>query len=354
MGQKIIVALSLLLFARGAAQGQGVPGGAGAHGGAGIAPLHGVPVHDPVMIRQDSTYYVFCTGMGISVWSSPDRMHWHKESPVFPQPPAWAGQLVPGYRGHTWAPDISFYQGAYYLFYAVSTFGKNNSAIGLAVNKTLHADAPGFHWDDRGMVIHSIPGRDLWNAIDPNLAVDSAGQPWLTFGSFWEGIKLVRLRPDLGGPAVPERWYTLASRGRDAGLADTLAGNGAIEAPFIVHHGDWYYLFVSFDYCCRGAASNYRVMVGRSHTIYGPYADREGVPMTQGGGTPVVQGDERWHGAGHNAVCTFDGVDYILYHAYDATQRGVSLLRIDRLRWDGAQWPVADTSGTAERLPVTY
>jgi arabinan endo-1,5-alpha-L-arabinosidase len=331
MGKKIIIFLWLL-------------------SGRAAAQLHGVPVHDPVMIREDSTYYVFCTGMGISVWSSHDRAHWHKESPVFAQPPAWAVQLVPGYRGHTWAPDISFYQGKYYLFYAVSTFGKNNSAVGLAVSGTLHTP----HWEDRGMVIHSVPGRDLWNAIDPNLVIDSAGTPWLTFGSFWEGIKLVQLRADLGGPAQPERWYTLATRPRDPDLADTLAGNGAIEAPFVFHHGDWYYLFVSFDYCCRGAASNYRVVVGRSHMVYGPYVDRDGVTMTKGGGTPVVGGDERWHGAGHNAVCTFDGVDYILYHAYDATQRGVSLLRVDRLRWDDAQWPTADTAGTAERLPVTY
>ncbi|HTJ14053.1 MAG TPA: family 43 glycosylhydrolase [Dinghuibacter sp.] len=326
MGKKGLIAL--LLFAlRASAQ----------------APV-GVPVHDPVMIRQDSTYYVFCTGMGITVWSSPDRLRWHKESPVFATPPAWAVQSVPGFRGHIWAPDISFYQGRFCLFYAVSTFGKNNSCIGLAVNTTLH---PGGRWEDKGMVIHSIPGRDEWNAIDPNLAVDSAGAPWLVFGSFWNGIKLVRLQADLNGPAGP--WYTVASRPRKSGEPDTLAGEGAIEAPFIFRHDGWYYLFVSFDYCCRGAASNYRVVVGRARAIYGPYTDRAGVPMIAGGGTPVVGPDERWHGAGHNAVVTFDGQDYILYHAYDANQHGISLLRVNPLRWDADGWPAADTVG--ERLP---
>ncbi|TDX01300.1 family 43 glycosylhydrolase [Dinghuibacter silviterrae] len=293
-----------------------------------------IPVHDPVMIRQDSEYFVFCTGMGIAVWSSTDRAHWHKESPVFAQPPAWAVQLVPGFRGHIWAPDISLYQGKYCLFYAVSTFGKNNSCIGLAVSSSLHE-----RFVDRGMVLHSIPGRDLWNAIDPNLILDSTGVPWLAFGSFWEGIKLVRLRPDLSGPSDPEQWYTLATRPRAFGLADTLAGDGAIEAPFIFRHAGWYYLFVSFDYCCRGAASNYRVMVGRARQVYGPYVDRDGTPMIAGGGTVVLQGDARWHGVGHNAVCTFDGVDYIIYHGYDATDRGIAKLRIDRLDWDNDDWP---------------
>lgn len=50
------------------------------------APL--IPVHDPVMIRQDSTYYVFATGKGIRVWSSADRVHWKAEKPVFESAPA--------------------------------------------------------------------------------------------------------------------------------------------------------------------------------------------------------------------------------------------------------------------------
>lgn len=298
-----------------------------------------VPVHDPVMIRQDSTYYVFCTGMGISVWSSSDRKNWYKEKPVFSNPPAWAVQLVPGFRGHIWAPDISFYNGKYYLFYAVSAFGKNTSCVGLAVNQTLHPSSPAFHWEDKGKIIQSVPGRDKWNAIDPNLILDSAGKPWLTFGSFWDGIKLVRLKEDLSGVEAPEQWYTIAARRRSFGLPDTVAGDAAIEAPFIFRKNGYYYLFVSFDYCCRGAASNYKVMVGRSREVYGPYLDRDGTPLCEGGGTLVLHGDERWHGVGHNAVCTFDGTDYIIYHGYDAADHGISKLRIDTLVWDGEGWP---------------
>src|SRR6516162_426217 len=96
-----------------------------------------ISVHDPVIIRQDSTYYIFCTGFGVSVFSSTDMKHWKKEKAVFSSGPQWAVQTIPGFRGHIWAPDISYHNGQYYLYYAVSAFGKNTSAIGLATNKTL-------------------------------------------------------------------------------------------------------------------------------------------------------------------------------------------------------------------------
>src|SRR5882757_898191 len=83
-----------------------------------------VPAHDPVMIRQDSVYYVFFTGFGISVWSSVNRRDWRHEPPVFDKPPQWAVDAVPGFRGREtnviWAPDISYHNGKFYLYYAVS------------------------------------------------------------------------------------------------------------------------------------------------------------------------------------------------------------------------------------------
>src|SRR3990170_2662507 len=151
-----------------------------------------IRVHDPVMIRQGSTYYLFCTGIGISVFSSADMKNWKKEKSVFNAPPAWAVEKIPGFKGHIWAPDISLHNGQYYLYYSVSAFGKNTSCIGLATNKTLDPSSPDFKWVDHGKVIQSVPGRDLWNAIDPNLAFDDEQKPWLVFGSFWSGMKLVR------------------------------------------------------------------------------------------------------------------------------------------------------------------
>ena len=303
-------------------------------------PLGAVPAHDPVMIRQDGTYYLFCTGNGISVWSSTNRQDWRPEKPVFATPPAWAVAAVPGFKGHIWAPDISFHAGQYSLFYSISAFGKNTSAIGLATNKTLNPASPNFRWVDHGRVIQSVPGRDRWNAIDPNLARDAAGTPWLAFGSFWDGIKLVKLRPDLAAPAAPEQWRTLAHRPRDPGLNDSLPGDGAIEAPFIFRKNGFYYLFTSFDYCCRGPQSTYKMMVGRASAITGPYVDRAGVALDQGGGTLVLAGDKNWYGVGHNAVGTFDGADYLIFHGYDAADRGRPKLRIEKMTWDKDGWPV--------------
>ncbi len=304
-----------------------------------VSPTRQTPVHDPVLIRQDSTYYLFCTGFGITVYSSKDRATWKKEKPVFAEAPQWAVKAIPGYRGHTWAPDISFHNGLYYLYYSVSAFGKNTSCIGVATNKTLNPASPDFKWQDHGKVIQSVPGRDLWNAIDPNLVRDQKDVAWLAFGSFWHGIKLVRLSEDGSSVANPEEWYTVASRSRNPVLPDSVAGDAAIEGPFIFRKDNYYYLFVSWDYCCRGEKSTYKVMVGRSQQIQGPYVDRDGVPMNLGGGSLVVEGDKEWNGAGHSATVTFDGVDYLVFHGYDAADGGRSKLRIEKISWING-WPV--------------
>lgn len=297
-------------------------------------------VHDPVMIQQDSIYYLFCTGRGITVWTSPDMLNWKREKPVFDKAPEWAVIAVSGFKGHIWAPDIYYHQGKYYLYYSVSAFGKNTSCIGLATNPTLNPESADFKWNDHGKIIQSVPGRDMWNAIDPNLAFDDSGEPWLVFGSFWNGMKLVKLQKDLDAVAEPQEWFTVASRQRDYKYADSLAGDAAIEAPFIFKKDKYYYLFVSFDYCCRGLKSNYKIVAGRSEKITGPYTDRDGVEMTQGGGTLVLGGNESWPGVGHNAVYSFNGIDYIIFHGYDASDNGRPKLLIREIQWDKEVWPV--------------
>lgn len=297
-----------------------------------------IPVHDPVITRQDSTYYIFCTGRGITPFASKDMKHWKQLNPVFNKAPEWAIKTIPGFRGHIWAPDISFHNGQYYLYYSVSAFGKNTSCIGLATNKTLDPESGDFKWTDHGKVIQSVPGRDMWNAIDPNLVLDENKTPWMVFGSFWNGMKLVKLDSTLTAVAQPEEWHTVAARKRDYILPDSVAGDAAIEAPFIYKHDKYFYLFVSFDYCCRGEKSTYKMMVGRSEKVMGPYTDREGVPMNLGGGSVVLEGDKNWHGVGHNAVAGFNGTDYLVFHGYDALDNGKSKLRIERISWNNG-WP---------------
>ena len=314
----------------------------------GYAQETDIRVHDPVMIQQGDTYYLFCTGMGISVFSSPDMTHWKEEKSVFNQAPAWTEKVVPGFRGHMWAPDISVHNGTYYLYYSVSAFGKNTSAIGLATNTTLDPTATDFEWKDQGIVVQSVPNRDLWNAIDPNLITDREGTPWLAFGSFWEGMKLVKLAPDRTALADPPEWHTLAKRKRSAFLPDADPGDAAIEAPFIFQKDSLYYLFVSWDYCCRGENSTYKVVVGRSEKVTGPYLDKEGKPMTEGGGSLVIEGDERWAGVGHNSTYTFDGKDYLVFHAYDSQNEGRPTLKIAEIRWTKDGWPEVSPAVLAE------
>ncbi|MBN1782607.1 family 43 glycosylhydrolase [bacterium] len=308
-----------------------------------------IRVHDPVIIKQDSVYYLFCTGRGISVRRSTDLYNWERAGQVFDTPPEWALKAVSGFRGHIWAPDIFFADGNYYLYYSVSSFGKNTSCIGVVTNKTLHPGDPDYCWIDHGKVIESVPNRDDWNAIDPNIIEDENGACWMCFGSFWSGIKLVKLNPDrISIQTNPQEWAALSERPRSPGIPGHEAGDGAVEAPFIVRRNNRYYLFVSFDYCCRGMDSDYKIMVGRSDQVQGPYLDKEGRSMMAGGGTLLLGGDEQWPGRGHCAVI-HDNTDWLVYHAYDASENGMMTLRIRKLVWDEEGWPEAGELIAPER-----
>lgn len=305
-----------------------------------------IRVHDPVMIQENNTYYLFCTGMGISVYSSKDMVNWVQEKPVFSKSSIWTEEVVPGFRGHIWAPDIHYYNGLYYLYYSVSAFGKNTSAIGVATNKTLDADNPDYQWKDQGKVLQSIPNRDLWNAIDPNIIEDDEGYPWMSFGSFWEGLKLVKLIPNRTALTTPQEWYTVAKRKRSDFLEDENPGDAALEAPFIFKRDTMYYLFVSWDYCCRGENSTYKVVVGRSENVQGPYFDKDGKTMDAGGGSMVIEGNKDWAGIGHNSAYKFNDQDYFVCHGYDAKDGGAPKLRIFEMDWDQNGWPILSTEIT--------
>lgn len=307
-----------------------------------------ISVHDPVMAKQGDTYYLFCTGQGISIWSSKDLTNWKREKPVFAEAPKWAVDAIPAFKGHIWAPDISFYNGKYYLYYSVSAFGKNTSAIGLATNTTLDPSSADYKWVDHGKVIQSFPGKTNWNAIDPNIIADKKGTPYMSFGSFWDGLKLVKLTQDRMNIAEnPDNLQTIASRKLKPGTENPPsvddnpkdAGGNAIEAPFIFKKGKYYYLFASTDYCCKGPKSTYKMIVGRSKKITGPYLDKKGVSMAHAGGTLLMEGDKNWYGVGHNSVYSFDGKDYLIFHGYDAADAGRSKLRIETLGWDSKGWP---------------
>jgi arabinan endo-1,5-alpha-L-arabinosidase len=287
-------------------------------------------VHDPVMAKEGDTYYVFSTGGRVMIIYSKDMVHWEFCCRVFKELPSWLIEQVPGV-GDLWAPDISFWAGKWHLYYAASTFGSQKSVIGLATNATLDPNKPDYKWVDEGLVIASSPGL-TWNAIDPNVAFDETGQPWLAFGSYWSGLKMRKLDASTGKLAQDDqKLYDLASR---AGT-----GSDAIEGAFIIRRAPYFYLFASFDACCKGVDSTYNVRVGRAEKITGPYVDREGKPMMQGGGALILSAYGQWRGPGHNGIYQDKDAYWIVYHAYDAQLAGASKLRIEPLGWDAAGWP---------------
>jgi arabinan endo-1,5-alpha-L-arabinosidase len=298
-------------------------------------------VHDPAIIKQQSRYYLFSTGGSrgqgiVPIRTSTDLKTWDRAGYVLDRLPDWVAQEVPKAR-NAWAPDVAFFNGKFHLYYSLSSFGVNDSAIALATNKTLDPDSPDYQWHDEGLVIRSRAGQDDFNAIDPNVVVDDQNV-WLCWGSFWGGIKMRRLDPATGKPDPADTTvHAIAARPR-SGEHQTPPVSGAIEAPFIVkRNGHWLH-FVSFDFCCRGARSDYKVVVGRSTSVTGPYVDKGGKPMTEGGGTLILEAaTDHWRGAGHPAMFTAGGVDYLVFHAYSA-QTGRSRLHISTIEYkDG--WP---------------
>ena len=290
------------------------------------------PIHDPAIIRQGNTYYVFATnrfaGKLVPIFCSRDLHSWKFCGHVFDSVPEWALREIPAARG-IWAPDISYVHGKYLLYYAVSTFGSNHSVIGLVTNQALNPNSPSYRWVDEGLVITSRR-EDDWNAIDPNLVVDTNGDMWLAMGSFWGGIKLRKLDPKTGKPSPEDTTlYSLASR--------RLLEPPAIEAPFIVRQQKHYYLFVSFDLCCQGKDSSYKIMVGRSNKITGPYVDRDGKPLMAGGGTLLMAGTGDWRGPGGQSVLLESGSDLLVFHSYNGAT-GKPALQISTIVWENG-WP---------------
>jgi arabinan endo-1,5-alpha-L-arabinosidase len=301
--------------------------------------------HDPSIAHEGDTYYVFATtsnaGEGqFPIRCSPDLHAWKLCGHVFDSIPAWIHEASPTTKD-LWAPDISFFAGKYHLYYAYSAFGVNTSGIALATNDTLDPASPKYHWNDEGLVLKSTR-EDDFNAIDPNIVFDAKGQPWLSFGSFWGGIKMRRIDTKTGKPSDKDgTLYAIAARAMPAHPEPAKPGLPAdwqaIEAPFIVRHGDYYYLFVSFDLCCRGTRSSYRTMVGRAASVTGPYVDEDGRPMLEGGGTQILTPNSRWLGPGGESVLQRPEGDILVFHAYDATT-GKPALQISTITWENG-WP---------------
>ncbi len=312
----------------------------GSTGGPRVLPLAGdLRTHDPSLVRDGLDWYVFSTGDPavaggtIQVRRSRDLQNWEYAGNVFQQIPTWATTAVPGVT-NLWAPEVHKHGNTYYLYYSVSTFGSNRSAIGLATNTTLDPRRPGYAWIDRGLVTSSGPAND-YNAIDPAIIDDDRGVPYLALGSFWSGIRMFKLQWPSGMLAP--------GQGEPLRLADRFVPPNAIEGASIISKSGYYYMFVSLDFCCQGTNSTYKIAVGRSTEVTGPYYDRLGTPLQHGGGTVILSQNGTMFGPGGPSA----SVDMLAYHWYDATANGDFKLGIRTIKWENG-WPTV-TAASDER-----
>jgi arabinan endo-1,5-alpha-L-arabinosidase len=292
----------------------------------------GITARDPSsIVKCKDEYWVFYTGRGVPSYHSKDLVKWERGPAVFKAAPEWIAKIVPENRNLLyWAPDIMKLGDRYLLYYSVSSFGKMTSAIGLATNPTLDPNEPAYHWTDQGVVVRTQDG-DGYNAIDPSVFHDRDGSLWLTFGSYWSGIKLIQLDSQTGNRMEP-----------DSKLF-SIAHNESIEASYLCRHDDYYYLFVNWGSCCAGPKSTYNIRVGRSKSVTGPYLDKAGVDMLHSGGSlflattngPLI-------GPGHAGTLNAQGKDWFTsdFEA-DLRMDGKATLAIMPLRWNADGWPAA-------------
>ncbi len=304
-------------------------------------PLTGsLGIHDPsTMIKSGGRYYVFATGNNIASKSSADKLNWSSGPNIFSSAtrPPWTTNAVPGFTGTFWAPDIILLNGVYHLYYSVSTFGSQVSGIGLVTNPTLDPASPDYLWTDQGAVIQSS-GSVNYNAIDPSVFLAADGRLWMTFGSFWDGIKMVQLDPTTGKRSTTN--LTVYSIARHP-------PSTAIEASCLIQRSNYYYLFVNWDTCCSGLDSTYNIRVGRSTTVTGPYLDRNNVSMASGGGSMFLEGTGRFIGPGHAGVLPEGETNWFTYHYYDGNANGSSKLALGRMQWSADGWPILTNDWTA-------
>jgi arabinan endo-1,5-alpha-L-arabinosidase len=302
-------------------------------------------VHDPTIIRQGSEYYVLSTDGGqtgnLPIFCSTDKINWARCGQVFNTPPPEVLAVLPSLT-ELWAPDVSYFNGLYHVYYAASGFGANKSLIGLATSPTMNPSDPNYKWTDQGIVLSSTTSSSF-NAIDPNIFIDTDSNGnlthvWLTYGSFFNGINQQEISPTTGmilNPSTPA--MILATR---PGVT-----SNPIEGASLVKHDGYYYLFASFNFCCNSVftTDNYEIVVGRGTSPNGPFTDQSGVSMMNGGGTVLLASSGEFTAPGGEMVYTDStNGDLITFHALANNQNGLDYLFVNSLTWPG-DWPLIGT-----------
>ncbi len=271
------------------------------------------PGHDPSMIRFEDGYALMSTNNNLQLWTSEDAYTWQNHKSTVSKIPQWAYTYAPTTEG-IWAPDIYYMNGEYRVYYCVSVFGKRTSAIGYQSTKSIVPGTTGYGWTDHGHVFHTV-ASDKYNAIDADVVRDTEGNYWMAFGSFGLGIQLIKLDAKTGYQASDDKTvYNIARR-------TSKASNGAEEGPSLIEHGGQYFLFTAWDICCQQGndieKTTYKTAYGRADKVTGPYKDRAGYDMANGGGTILMERYGRYVGpGGGEAFQDLNRVRFV-HHYYD-------------------------------------
>ncbi|CAI7577105.1 unnamed protein product [Penicillium glandicola] len=291
-----------------------------------LANRGNIPAHDPNIILHDEHYYLFKGGIHIPIFKSANMSGpWEKLGTVL----SGDSQIHKGNRSRPWAPTTIEKNGTFYCYYTLSAKGSRNSAIGVATTTALD----GRPWTDHGAVINTGKGAGsgVWpytitNAIDASFILDQdSQQPYLNYGSFWHDIWQVPLADDL-----------LSVKDADSPDAVQLTFIPRVklkpeEGAWMSFRDGFYYLWFSHGNCCnfqRGfpaRGKEYSIRVGRSKSVRGPFRDKMGKKLLNGGGTVV-------YGSNHGVVYAPGGLGVlagkndsmpdILYYHYLNTSIG--------------------------------
>ncbi len=280
---------------------------------------------------------------------NPETGRFERDQPVFGrEKPSWASAVqIWNPTGEFDAPDLASPTRIYFTVFDEIP-GRIQDAIGTAV---LVETESGLAWVDEGIILQSVGEEDHPRAMDASGFTDFEGRSWMVFGSHAGGIYIAELDPATGRlRQSPDQVWTSPGRAVESERFTHLAshwgreGENSIEAPYIHPHAGWYYLFVNWDGCCNSVASTYNIRVGRSRNPTGPYLDREGRPLAEGGGTLFLGREGRFIGPGHAGIFRWAewGVysRYIFtFHYYDGEDLGNAKLGGRELTWNREDWP---------------
>lgn len=286
---------------------------------------------DPTVIRTDEGFYLYATQTNsywIPIYFSKDLVNWEFKRSAFRKATRPTEDVLPG-GGAFWAPEIRYINGKYVLYFSWAKWGDGS----ISYTAVATSDSPvGDFLNAKPLLITDDFGS---NCID-QFYYEEDGKKYMFVGSF-NGIYVTELTDD--GLSV--------KRGADGKpvLKKQVCGR-AFEGTNIYKKGKYYYLFASINNCCpnNGMDSKYKVVVGRSENLLGPYVDRKGKDMLDNSWELVLEGDgETFFGPGHNSIIIPDdaGTDWMIYHSYVKENGAVGgrLGMLDRVVWSADGWP---------------